>query len=383
MMLTTEAWVLYEGGSGSAEAELRRETFTFEDPTDDEVLVEPIYGSWEGNMAHAIDRRPIDVCRARGEPRVVLGNAGVVRVLRPGRNVTSVEPDDLCIFFGAGRMDAFGYMELAHAYDAPKTIGLLAKQTKVAAWNLIPIPSNSKFSPTQWAAFSLRYLTAWSNWRVAIGALRLQLSAEDLPCPHVWGWGGGSTLAELDLARRSGCITTMITGSSAHRREIAATGIETIDRSEFPDLQFDPARYERDPSYASAYRDSETRFLKVVRERTEGLGVAIFIDYIGTPVLRATLKALGRGGVLATAGWKHGMDSSIVRAMECLKRHTHVHTHYARHSEGPTAVEYAERNGWMPRVDYVYSWDDIPVLVREYAAGQNPSYFTVFAVNPV
>jgi hypothetical protein len=69
--------------------------------------------------------------------------------------------------------------------------------------------------------------------------------------------------------------------------------------------------------------------------------------------------------------------------MECLKRHTHVHTHYARQSEGPTAVEYAERNGWMPRVDHVYSWDDIPVLVREYAAGQNPSYFTVFAVNPV
>ena len=32
------------------------------------------------------------------------------------------------------------------------------------------------------------------------------------PIPHVWGWGGGTTFAELDLARRHGCHTVMLSG---------------------------------------------------------------------------------------------------------------------------------------------------------------------------
>jgi NADPH:quinone reductase-like Zn-dependent oxidoreductase len=384
-MHTTEAWVLHEGSPGAAEpAKLRKEAFAFADLAEDEALVETIYGSWEANMTHAIERRPIDVCRARGEARVVLGNAGVVRVLRAGQAVTHVEVGDLCVFFGTGRYDAFGYMELAHGYDAPGTVGLLAKQTKVAARNLFPLPPNTRHSPVQWAAFSLRYLTAWSNWRVAIGALRLQLSEADLPCPHVWGWGGGTTLAELDLARRFGCKATMVTASDAHRREIAAAGIETIDRREFQELQFDATRYERDPSYASAYRGAEKRFLAVVRDRTGGLGVSIFVDYIGTPVIRATLKALARQGVLATAGWKCGMDSPMVRAIECSKRHTHVHTHYARLSEAAAAIAYAEHHDWMPAViDEMYAWDEIPLLAGDYMAGTTRSYFPVYSVNPL
>jgi NADPH:quinone reductase-like Zn-dependent oxidoreductase len=382
-MHTTEAWVLHEGSPDRREpATLRRESFSFADLADDEALVEPIYGCWEGNMAHAIDRQPIDICRARREPRVVLGNSGVVRVLRTGRNVKHIKIGDLCMLLGVARPDAFGYMEFAHGYDAPGTIGLLAKQSKLAARMLFAIPPGSRHTPAQWAAFTVRYMTAWSNWRVAFGALRLQLSEEELPSPHVWGWGGGTTLAELDLARRFGCKATMVTGSDAHRREIAAAGIDTVDRREFSGLQFDPARYESDASYAAAYRDSEARFLSLVRDRTRGEGVSIFLDYIGTPVIRATLKALGRQGVIATAGWKCGMETTVIRAIECLKRHTHVYTHYARLAEAPAAIDYAERNGWMPALtERAYSWDEIPLLASEFAAGETRSYFPIFAVN--
>ncbi|HEX2687199.1 MAG TPA: hypothetical protein VHN14_11300 [Kofleriaceae bacterium] len=335
-------------------------------------------------MTHAIERRPIDICRARGEPRVVLGNSGVVRILRTGRAVSHVKVGDLCVFFGSGRYDAFGYMELAHGYDAPGTVGLLARQTKVTAKNLFPLPPSTRYSPVQWAAFSLRYLTAWSNWRVAFGALRLQLSEEDLPHPHVWGWGGGSTLAELELARRFGCRATMITANEWHRREIVAAGIDIIDRRQFLDLQFDAETYERDPEYAKRYRASELRFLELVRERTSGAGVSIFVDYIGTPVIRATLKALARQGVLTTAGWKRGMDSTMVRAIECVKRHTHVHTHYARLSEAASAIAYGEQHGWMPvTIGKMYTWDEIPMLASDYVSGATNTYFPMYAVNPL
>src|SRR5207247_1472902 len=70
-MVTTDAWVLYPGG-GSAPLSLVREEFSFPDISEEEVLAEPLYGCWEGNMAHALERRPIDVCRERGEERVVV-----------------------------------------------------------------------------------------------------------------------------------------------------------------------------------------------------------------------------------------------------------------------------------------------------------------------
>src|SRR6185436_4621492 len=122
----------------------------FSDPGPEEALVSPLFGCMEGNMGHAVDRRPIDLCLARGEARVVVGNAGV-----------------------------------------------LAKQTRMHQKQLIPIPQKTAYPLEQWAAFSLRYVTAWSNWELAYGTLRLLPNDTALPHPEVWGWGGGVSLGEL------------------------------------------------------------------------------------------------------------------------------------------------------------------------------------------
>ena len=82
-MITTQAWVIHQAEKKNGHpipAELRHEIFSFPDIGSEEVLVEPIYGCWEGNMAHALTRSPVDICEQRREPRVVIGNAGVVRV---------------------------------------------------------------------------------------------------------------------------------------------------------------------------------------------------------------------------------------------------------------------------------------------------------------
>lgn len=377
----TDAWILDEG-AGDGPGALRRDVFALAAPDVDAVLVEPLYGSWEGNMAHAVRREPIDVCRARGERAVVLGNAGVVRVVEPGPGVEDLAAGTPCLFFSCGVPDEHGYMVLAHAYDAPGTVGLLAQRTTVPRRNLFPIPEGTRFSLPQWAAFSLRYMTAWSNWHVAHSCYRSQLSAEDDPRPHVWGWGGGCTLAELELARLQGCRPAMLSGSPANLARIEACGVTPIDRREFPDLAFDERRYRSDDDYRAAYLRSETRFLETVDKHTDGRGVAIFIDYIGAPVARATQKALGRLGVLSTAGWKHGMATPMNRAMECIARHIHVHTHYARFAEAGPAMAFAEEHGWMPSIDPddVYPFDEVPQLVADYDAGRT-GYFPLFEVN--
>ena len=137
----------------------------------------------------------------------------------------------------------------------------------------------------------------------------------------------------------------------------------------------------RDRVFRRAYIQAERRFLEEVQQRTGGLGVQIFVDYIGTPVVRATLKALGRQGVITTAGWQQGMAVTSLRAVECIDRHQHVHTHYARYRQGLDAIAYGEREGWMPEVDArTWSFDEIPELARAFNRGA-VGYFPVFGIH--
>lgn len=385
--ISTQAWVLYRGkkskNSDAVPGELVQESIEFPDIEDDELLVEPLYGCWETNMTHALERSPVDICRMRREEKIVLGNAGIVRVLRAGPAVTKYREGDVCGLVPIGKPDTAGYLETVFGYDSAGTVGLLARQTKVFERQLQRVPEGH-FSYRQWAAFGVRYSTAWSNWRVAYGAWRLQMNEEYAPRTHVWGWGGGVVLAELLLAKHHGCRTAMVASSDERLAEIKKNGITPIDRREFADLNFDPERYETDRQYRARYLASEKKFLDIVNAHTEGQGVSIFLDNIGKPVFRATLRALSRQGVFSTVGWLHGMDMETCRATECISRHTHVHTHGASYADGEAAMCFALETGWMPEVNgRTYAWDEIPQLADDFAQGKISSYFPIYSVHPV
>jgi NADPH:quinone reductase-like Zn-dependent oxidoreductase len=363
-VIETEAWVLHRGDPASGPGQLVREPFTFSGLGAEEVLAEPLYGCWEGNMDHAVRRVPVDVCALRGEDRVVLGNAGVVQIVATGRAVTTVREGDVAIVFCNGVPDAYGYPTAILGYDAPGTMGVLARRTKLAQHQVIPVPHGSPASLAAWAAFSLRYVTAWANWQVAWGCWQTQMRGVPPDEVFVCGWGGGVSLAELTLARAMGCRTAMIASTPARLALLRALGIEAIDRRTFA-----PDSFEDD-------------FLAALRGWTGGRGVSIFIDNLGANY-RSTLKALGRQGVIATSGWKRGMNFSTVRAMECIARHLHVFTHYARYAEGQAAVGFALEHGWTPPLEGErrHAWDAIPQLASDYAAGAIDSYFPIYAIH--
>lgn len=383
---STDAWVLYRGERTKEHqpGELVKETITIPELEPDEVHVETLFGCWETNMTHAIERAPVDIARMRREKKIVLGNAGTVRVLRTGSAVTDLAEGDICGIVPIGMADSAGYLSKVFGYDAPGTIGLMAKETKVNQTQLQKLPLDTGFTWQQWAAFTLRYSTAWSNWRVAFGAWRLQMNEEQAPETYVWGWGGGVVLGELLLAKHFGCRAAMIASTDERLQLIRDNGLTAIDRREFPNLNFDEERYETDRPYRSRYLTSEKKLLEIVSNHTGGHGVSIFLENIGTPVFRATLRALGRQGVISTVGWLRGMKMSISRANECINRHTYIHTHGASSAEGVEAMNFAIENRWMPEVDEnIYNWADIPRLAEDFRDGKIESYFPIYAVNPV
>lgn len=365
--ITTEAWVLSSGQGQNKPTQLVQELFTFADISDEELLAEPLYGCWEGNMSHALNRNPIDICMARQEEKVVIGNAGVVRILKTGPAVQHIKEGDLCLLFCNGSWDEYGYPIKILGYDAPQTMGVLAKQMKLHAQQVIRIPPNTPFSLPQWAAFSLRYITAYANWEVAYRCWCTQMRNVDPQDVFVCAWGGGVSLAEVTLAKRMGCQVAMVASTDERLALLEEMGIIAIDRR------------------AGAAGTFEEAFLEQVYANSKGKGVSIFIDNIGAPVYKLTIKALARQGVITTSGWKHGALLPISRAMECINRHLYVHTHYASYAEGVAAMTFAAEQQWMPPIgdkEKIYGWDEIPQLVEDYGSGQMATYFPIFSINP-
>ncbi|MGA8117038.1 MAG: zinc-binding dehydrogenase [Actinocatenispora sp.] len=382
MVIETDAWVLRAGpkpaAAGPVPGQLERDRVRIPDLDDHEVLVEPLYGSWEANLNHAIARSPIDVCHQRGEDQVVLGNAGVVRVLRPGNGVTTLTEGDVCLLMPFGQLDRHGYVELAYAYDAPGTYGLLARRTKFPAEVLLPLPATTRYPLHQWATYG-RYFTAWDNWRVTYACWRAQLPDED-PAGHlVFGWGGGVALAELELARQAGFTVAMTASRDDRLRLLAEHGIIPVDRREFTGL----ADGDDVPGGRDRRRAAQGAFLTRIGELSGGRGVSMFLDNIGGPLYRTVIRSLSRQGVVSTVGWKAGMDLSYKRASECINRHLHVNTHVWRQQDCPTIRDLCESSGWLAEVDRagVYAFDDVPQLAADYGADKLDTYFPLYSVN--
>ena len=360
--------------------------FTFGPLEEGEALVEPILGSWEANIDHALARWPIDVCSTRGEDVAVLGNLGVVRVLavHPGPHASPVRAGDLCLLMPFGKLDRHGYAELVHGYDCPNTLGLLAKRTKMSTRLLLPIPSDTRYSLAQWATYG-RYFTAWDNWHRALGCWRTQVPDDD-PADHlVFGWGGGVSLAQLTLARRDGFRVAMTASSDERLAFLRRQGIEAIDRRRFPHLAVAQRRGGADSESPLLHKESMAEFLRVIHELSDGYGVSIFVDNIGEPLYKATVSSLARAGVITSCGWKAGMRISHLRGGECINRHIHVNTHVWRLSESAAIRDFQQSTGWIAPVGSteVYDFEQVPQLAREYASGRISSYFPLYAINPV
>jgi NADPH:quinone reductase-like Zn-dependent oxidoreductase len=390
-VITTEAWVLHAGRgvqdpAGAARAgELRLETYSFSDLADGEVLIAPLVGCWEANMTHAIRRHPIDICLTRGEGAVVLGNSGVVEVVRTGRSVSNVAVGQRCLLAPVGKLDPDSYLELVHAYDAPDTIGLLGQQVKVPARTLFPIPADSAHGIHRWASYG-RFWTAWDNWRVAYACWRTQVTATVAgggsgSVPLAFGWGGGVSLAGLQLAQAEGFRTAMAASRPSRLKLIADLGMIAIDRRQFPHLGGSAGL-----GRAEQQR-SEREFLDLVGELSDGRGISILLDNIGGELYGIGLRALARQAVLATVGWKAGMRLETLRAVECIRRHIHVHTHGFRYSDIPEIIDFQERTGFLAAVDesgpLAYAFEAIGVLAKECVADQVDDYFPLFGVNEV
>lgn len=373
-MTITRAWFI-----SSETEELFEANFKLPALTSEEVLVEPIYGCWEANMSHAIQKWPIDICKKRNESRVIVGNGGIVRILKGGKDVKNLKEGDLCMLYSNGQMDQYGYPVKILGYDMPGSLGLLSKRSKFHYKNLIKLSENSKYTLQQWAAFSVRYTSAWANWRVAYNTFRVQVTLEKCQRPFIFAWGGGVSFAQCLLAQYFDCDTSMVVSGIDRINMLKKYGISPIDRA-----QYENFFSQNEEAGKEIYESEKNKFLQNINELSQNKEISILLDHIGGKTFPVSLRILGRQSVIATTGWKDGMKYTILRAVECINRRIHVHTHYASYDEVIDSINFSEKNGWIPPVDeYSYQWEEIPSLADLYNRGKLSTYFPIYEVNKI
>jgi NADPH:quinone reductase-like Zn-dependent oxidoreductase len=142
------------------------------------------------------------------------------------------------------------------------------------------IPLSDSWSPVEWAAVPLTFLTAWSmlhrHGRVQPG--------DDV---LVQGAASGVGSAAIQIARLAGA-RVLTTASSAAKQKLA--------RELWADVVIDY---------------TQQNFADVVKQETHGRGVDIVIEHVGQAVWKDSLKCLAHGGRLVTCGATTGPKVEI------------------------------------------------------------------------
>lgn len=209
------------------------------------------------------------------------------------------------------RYDVLGY----------QSDGGYAEYVRVPVQNLIALPDAIGFIEA--AAFPLAFLTAWHML-----VTRARLQAGELVL--VLGAGSGVGQAAIQIARLHGARVIATAGSDdklARARELGA---------------FEVVNHAADD------------FAAAVRRLTEGRGVDIVVEHVGTATWDKSLRCLSRGGRLVTCGATTGHDARVDLRFLFARQWSLLGSYMGQKAELLRAAELFFAGELMPAVDRVY-----------------------------
>jgi len=199
--------------------------------------------------------------------------------------------------------------------------GGYAEYVRVPVQNLIAIPDAISFIEA--AAFPLAFLTAW---HMLITRARLRAGDDVL----VLGAGSGVGQAAIQVAWRHGARVFATAGADEKLAKARQLGAYEVINHETEDL---PAR---------------------VREFTNGRGVDVVVEHVGTATWDRSLKCLVRGGRLVTCGATSGHDASIDLRVLFTRQLSLLGSYMGRKAELLRATQFLFAGELRPVVDRTY-----------------------------
>jgi NADPH:quinone reductase-like Zn-dependent oxidoreductase len=215
----------------------------------------------------------------------VLGNEPVGRVVERGPAVADVE-------IGRRVVVSPGQLERFHAdrsgwdtrWSDYRVIGSgapggYAQLVRARAENVVPV--SDRWSPVEWAATPLVFLTAW---HMLAARARVRPGESVL----VIGAGSGVGSAAIQLAAHLGARVLATAGTEAKLAKAKELGAQDV------------------------VSHAEDSWPKRVREATGGRGVDVVVEHVGEAVFAKAVTTLAVGGRLVTCGATTGAHAEIL-----------------------------------------------------------------------
>jgi len=226
------------------------------------------------------------------------------------------------------RYDVLGY----------QSDGGYAQLVRVPIQNVVPIPDAIGF--VEASAFPLTFLTAWHMLLT-----RARLEAGEIVL--ILGAGSGVGQAAIQIARLHGALVIATAGTEEKLARARALGaFETVNHST-EDL------------------------VSAVRRLTDGRGVDIVVEHVGTATWDKSLRSLRRGGRLVTCGATTGHDARIDLRILFRRQLSLLGSDMGRKSELLRAAEFFFTGQLLPEVDRVFALAEAAEAHRRLEAREN------------
>jgi NADPH:quinone reductase-like Zn-dependent oxidoreductase len=209
-----------------------------------------------------------------------------------------------------------GYDVLGYQSD-----GGYAELIRVPAANVVAVPD--AIGAVEAAAFPLTFLTAW---HMLVTRARLEAGETVL----VIGAGSGVGQAAIQIARLHGAQVVATAGTD-----------DKLERA-------------RQLGAFAAVNHADADVASSVKRITEGRGVDVVVEHVGTATWDASLRSLARGGRLVTCGATTGHDARIDLRFLFGRQLSLVGSYMGRKGELLRAASHFFRGELMPAVDRTY-----------------------------
>jgi NADPH:quinone reductase-like Zn-dependent oxidoreductase len=291
----------------------------------------------------------LDVFTRAGHPSLrlalphVLGNepVGVVEALGPeadgveiGQRVV-VAPGYLSRFHADRRRLFNSYPD--YAVIGHGSAGGYGEHVVARAENVIPV--SARWSPEEWAATPLVFMTAW---HMMIGRAGLRPGETVL----VMAAGSGVGSSAVQIARHFGCRVIATAGTEEKRKRAREIGAhETVD-----------------------HHDAD--WPRRVRGLAGG-GVDVVVEHVGKAVFAKAMTTLAHGGRIVTCGNTTGPDTELRLSHLFVKQLSVLGSYMADHHELREVLALLEAGHLRPVVDRVFPVRDAAAAHRRMEAGEN------------
>lgn len=195
--------------------------------------------------------------------------------------------------------------------------GGLAEKVLVPSRNLIPLPTFSRCSLEDWAAFPLVFTTAWNMLME-----KAKIREGETILIHAAGSGIGS--AAIQLAKAVGAKVLTTVGEDWKIEEARKIGADEVVN----------------------YKSGD--FEKTTKAWTAGKGVDVVFEHIGPEVFAASLRCLAPGGRIVTCGSTSGPEVNFNMRALFSKNLTILGNYMGSLGGLKKAVEWAEAGKLKP-----------------------------------